>query len=418
MLGIFGASNRLMARMRPLSVGKVSFASAAGRVLARDIVSPVTLPPWDNSAMDGYAVREHDVRGATPEAPVRLRVVGTIPAGAVATRALEAGEAMRIMTGARIPEGADGVVRLEDTDRGEEHVAINNARDAGRNVRPRGEDVTDGDVVLRAGTPIGPAAMAMLAAVGATSVEVVRRPRVAIIGSGDELVSIEEYEEVRGGRRIVATNNYAIAALVREAGGEPVDLGIAPDDRDALTERIAGAVGADLLVTSGGISVGAHDHTRAVIAAKGSIDFWRIRMRPGSQLACGEVHGIPWIGLPGNPVSALITAELFVRAAVLRLGGRRDVHRVPVRVQLGEPISSPGGSTLMLRAVVTTEVNSRVARLTGPQGSGVLSSMARANALLIVPEEIRQASAGTFLSAIPLESGGRMAERMLLSAER
>ena len=417
MLGVAEASERILARLGTCSSERVRLADAQGRVLARDVVSPIALPPWPNSAMDGYAVRAADVRGATGGRPVSLTVTESIAAGRFATRPLGAREAARIMTGAPLPQGADTVVRVEDTDDGDLMVQIRSDRDAERNVRPRAEDVAEGDTVLRAHSMLGPAALAMLAAVGYADVDVTRRPRVAILGSGDELVPVEQFAEVAAGRRIVATNGYALAAIVREAGGEPIDLGIAPDDAGAIADRLRGCSDADLIVTTGGISVGAHDHTRAVVGDLGAVDFWRVRMRPGAQTGFGDIGGVPWIGLPGNPVSALITGELFVRAAVLRLTGLRAVHRVPVAVRVGERVTSPGGMTHLLRVTVTRANGRRTARLTGPQGSGILSSMARADALLVIPEDVKVVEAGETLAALPL-SPCEMADQLSLCVER
>jgi molybdopterin molybdotransferase len=416
-LSVLEASERILARLGTGSQERVRLHEALGRVLARDVFSDVSLPPWPNSAMDGFAVRATDVRGASASSPIRLTVTQTIAAGQFPSRSAGRNEAARIMTGAPVPDGADSVVRVEDTDDGLEVVEIRDDRDAGRNVRPAGEDITTGTLAVRGSSVLHPSTLAMLAAVGCAEVDVVRRPRVGILGSGDELVPVEQFDEVRSGRRIVATNGYALSAIVREAGGEPVDLGIAPDDPDAIADLLRGAPNVDLFVTTGGISVGAHDHTRAIVERLGSVDFWRVRMRPGAQTAFGNIGGVPWIGLPGNPVSTLITGELFVRAAVLRLSGLRAVHRVPIAVRLGERIVSPGGTTHLLRVTLTRTASGHDARLTGPQGSGLLSSMARADALLVVPEDRTVVAGGETLSAIPLWTG-ELTEHLSLSAGR
>ena len=404
MLPLADAIAQVMAELRPLPAVARSLADAAGCVLARAVESPVDLPPWDNAAMDGYAVRAADVAGATPARPATLRVIETIAAGSAPSRQVGGGEAAAIMTGAPLPAGADSVVRVEDTDGGAERVAINADRDAGRNIRPRGEDVRAGTVVLSAGTELRGAQLGLLASVGVAHPMVHRRPRVALLSSGDELVPVERFAEVREGRRIVASNGYALAALVREAGGEVVDLGIAPDDPAALRERVRAAHGCDLLVTTAGASVGAHDYTRQVLAELGvELRFWRVRIRPGAQLAFGVLHGMPWLGLPGNPVSALVTFELFVRPAIRRLLGHWHVFRRPVEVVLAEPLRTAGGADFLLRAVVERDaVGAYVARLTGPQGSGMLSSMARANALLVVAAATPALEAGSRLPALLL----------------
>ena len=403
MLDITAAAEQILSGLVPVGSEEVSLADASGRVLAADISSDVALPPWDNSAMDGYAVRAADVRGANAEAPTELRVIGTVAAGERTALTLAGGEAMRIMTGAPIPAGADSVIRVEDTDRGTAIVSINSARDAGRNVRPGGEDVAAGSVVAERGTVVTSALLALLAGVGCARPRVARRPVVAIVGSGDELTSIDGFADVRRGERIVATNGYVLGAIVREAGGEVLDLGVAPDDRGRIRAMVADAASrADLVVTTAGVSVGEHDHTKSVVEELGRIAFWRISARPGSQLAFGAVGGTPWLGLPGNPVSAAITGELFVRPAVLRLQGVHAVHRAPVIVRLGSAIHGTPGTTLLLRARLTPYGGGFVAELTGPQGSGLMSSMARADALLVIPAGAEFLPAGAMVAAIPL----------------
>ena len=395
--------------MKPVGSEDVPLADASGRVLAEDVVSDVALPPWDNSAMDGYAMRGALVRSATATSPVTLRVVGTVAAGQRAHRALADGEAIRIMTGAPVPAGADTVIRVEDTDGGTTMVAVISARDVGRNIRPRGEDVAAGAVVARRGTVINAATVALLAGVGCARPRVARRPIVALIGSGDELTSIDRFDAVRSGEKIIATNGYVLAAIVREAGGEVLDLGVAPDDRAQIRALIAdGAARADLVVTTAGVSVGEHDHTRSIVAELGQLAFWKISARPGSQLAFGTIGETPWLGLPGNPVSAAVTGELFVRAAVLRLQGVDDVHRAPVTVRLGAAVDCAKGTTLLLRAKLVPYGGGFVAELTGPQGSGLMSSMAQADALLIIPAGSERIPAGATVAAIPLRGAVAM----------
>ena len=319
-------------------------------MLAADVVSPVALPLWANSAMDGYACHAADVRAASELAPVTLRIVDHIRAGQFPSRTIGAGEAARIATGAPVPDGADTVVRIEDTDGGTDVVQVRNARDAGRNVRPAGEDVAAGETVVKAGTALGPAQIAVLAAVGAAVVRVHRRPRVAIVTTGDELVPLEQFSEVLAGRRIVSSNSYGLAAAVRSAGGEPVDFGIVPDDAAALRQVLEHASACDLVVTSAGVSVGEADHVKRVVAELGgSMTFWRVRMRPGSPLAFGTLRGKPWLGLPGNPVSSLVTFELFARPAIRRLLGHRDVHAARIPVVVDEAISLSASLTHFLR---------------------------------------------------------------------
>lgn len=409
MLDLEAASARVLASLATLAAEEVAIGEAAGRVLAGDVRSEVALPPRDNSAMDGYAVRGADVSAARDDAPVALRVAGTIAAGERASRALQPGEAMRIMTGAPLPAGADCVIRVEDTDRGERVVRIRSARDVGRNVRAGGEDVSAGEVVAQGGTLIGPGLVALLAAVGCARVSVGRRPLVALLGSGNELTSVDGFDAVRRGERVVATNGHVLGAIVRAAGGTVLDLGVAPDDRERIRASIAeGAARADLLVTTAGVSVGEHDHVRPIVDELGCVDFWRISARPGSQLAFGMIGKTPWLGLPGNPVSAAITGELFVRAAVLRLQGATAVHRAPVTVRLGQRVRGAEGTTLLLRARLAPYGGGFVAELTGAQGSGLLSSMARADVLLVIPADAGTLEAGAMVAAIPLHGGVAM----------
>lgn len=415
MLDLVAASARVLGALKFVGGEEISLADAAGRVLAADVRSDVALPPWDNSAMDGYAVRAVDVSGATANTPVVLRVVGTVAAGERAVHSLLPGETMRIMTGAPLPPGADCVIRIEDTDRGTSRVRIASARDVGRNVRPRGEDVAAGGLVAERGAVVSAGLLPLLAAVGYARLTVARKPIVAIVGSGDELTTVDDFDAVRRGDRIVATNGYALGAIIREAGGELLDLGVAPDDRQRMRELMGdGAARADLVVTTAGVSVGEHDHTRAIVEELGSIDFWRISARPGSQLAFGTIGATPWLGLPGNPVSAAITGELFVRPAVLRLQGVAAVHRAPVNVRLGKRVEAAAGTTLLLRARLAPYSGGFIAELTGPQGSGLMSSMARADALLVIPADAGTLEAGALVAALPLHGALAMDRELRL----
>lgn len=409
MLDLAAASARVLEELKFVGAEQVSLADAAGRVLSTDVRSEVALPPWDNSAMDGYAVRAPDVSGATASAPVMLRVVGTVAAGQRSSQALQPGEAMRIMTGAPLPLDADCVIRIEDTDRGTSSVRIVSARDVGRNVRPRGEDVAEGSLVSERGTIVSAGLLPLLAAVGCARLTVARRPVVALVGSGDELTGVSDFAAVRRGERIVATNGYVLGAIIREAGGEVLDLGVAPDDRERIRALMAdGAARADFVVTTAGVSVGEHDHTKAIVEELGRVDFWRISARPGSQLAFGRIGTTPWLGLPGNPVSAAITGELFVRPAVLRMQGAVAVHRAPINVRLGQRVQGAPGTTLLLRARLVPYAGGFIAELTGPQGSGLMSSMARADALLVIPADAGALDAGAMVAALPLHGAVAM----------
>lgn len=414
-LSVAEASARILANARALPGERVPLARALGRVLASDVRATLANPPWDNSSMDGYAVRAADVAAATAERPVVLPVLETIPAGGRASAALPPGAAMRIMTGAPLPEGADTVIRVEDTDAGAERVAIRDARDAGRNVRPRGEDLKPGDIAVPAGVVLGPAHLGVLATVGAAQVEVHRMPRVAVLTTGDELVDLDRFDEVQRGERIVSSNGYTLRAGVQAAGGDVVDLGIARDDRDELTACLRAAGGCDLLITSGGVSVGEFDYTKDVLQSMGgTLELWRVRMRPGAPLGFGRLGDMPWLGLPGNPVSSMVTFELFARPLIRRLRGEHRVFRRPVTVCVDEEILLGPPLTHFLRVVVEPRGGVLHARLTGPQGSGLLTSMARANALLIVPPEQPAVRAGESMRALPLDSDSWNAEHLEL----
>ncbi len=410
------AVHRIVSGIEPLSIERVALLDALGRVLATPVVSPLTLPAWDNSAMDGYALRAADVEGASDSAPVTLVVLETVAAGAFPTRDVEAGSCTRIMTGAPLPKGVDTVIRLEDTDGGLERVAIRDSRDARRNVRFRGEDIKTGTMVLDRGQPIGAAQIGVLASVGASSVDVYRQPRVAFFGSGDEIVDLDRFSEALDGKKIVTSNSYTLHALVRATGGIPINLGVARDDPGDMRERIKRAEGCDLLVTSAGISAGEFDYLRPVLAEAGlTLDVWKVRMRPGAPLGFGWLRGMPWIGLPGNPVSTMVTFDLFVRPVMRRMLGHTRLFRRPVTVTLEEPVKIGAKLTHFLRAIVTVrEDHTLSARLTGPQGSGILTSMSLANALLVIPEERPRVAAGETVHAFLISDDAQLADEFSL----
>ncbi len=418
MLSVAEAVARICGDVQPLGVEQVPLLDALGRVLAHDARATYTLPHRDNSAMDGYAVRGADLAGASEAAPRSFRVLETVAAGQFPSRPVGAGEATRIMTGAPLPEGADSVVRVEDTDGGTVTVRALKDRDVRKNVRPRGEDFREGDLVLPAGEPLGPAQIGVLASLGLAEVAVRCAPRVAILGSGDELVDLDRFDEVRAGRKIVGSNSHTLHALVRSAGGVPVPIGNAADTPDAVRAIFERALEAkpDLIISSAGISVGAFDYTRDVLQALGAdLAFWKVRMRPGAPIGFGALRGVPWIGLPGNPVSVMVTFELFARPAIRRLLGHARLHRQPVSVVLEEPVRIGAPLTHFLRAIVTAQPSGVLtARLTGPQGSGILTSMARANALLVVPENEPAHEAGDRLTALLLTPEAQLAEEFSL----
>ncbi len=390
---------------------RVPLDDALGSVLAEPVVSPIDIPFWTNSAMDGYAARAADVRGASEASPRRLTVVEAIAAGAFPTRRIGPGQCARIFTGAPLPEGADSVIRQEDTDGGSQVVAIFRDRDAGVNWRRAGEDVARGTTALPAGIELGPAELGVLASMAVGHPLVFRRPRVAILASGDEIADVDRPEEILAGRKVASSNTHTLRALVRLAGGEPMDLGIASDTPESLRAHLEPASAADLLVTTAGISVGEHDHLRTSIESLGGeLRFWKLRLRPGAPVGFGLLRGVPWIGLPGNPVSTMVTFELFVRPAIRKMMGHALPFRAGLEVRVAEEIRLGPPLQHFLRAVVEPGPDGLRARLAGPQGSGILTSMVRANALLVVPEGQHQTPAGATLTAIPLRGVDHAAE--------
>lgn len=412
MLGVAEAVETVLAAVAPLDVAAVHLEDALARFAARDITSSLAIPPWDNSSMDGYAVRASDVA-----AGAKLRVVATIRAGGLAERALEPGEAMKIMTGAPVPAGADTVIRIEDTEEKDGVVTITDVRDTGRNVRRRAEDIAEGQLVIARATRLLAPHIGVLASIGMSRVPVHAMPLVAILSTGDELVRVEDLASAKAGRSIVSSNSYSLAALVRESGGVPVDNGLIADDPAALREALEEASGTDLVITSGGISVGEFDHTRAVIEAMGGeIVFWKVSMRPGANIAFGSVNGTPWLGLPGNPVSALIGGELFIRPMLRKMSGALRLYPRPVTAIAAEPFKGSESMTHLIRGILTRVENGELhARSTGPQGSGILSSMAAANALLVVPAG-RAIDLGEIVTALPLDPDAHLTERFELHA--
>jgi molybdopterin molybdotransferase len=401
LLSVAAAQARILAALTALRSERVPLDDALHRVLAAPVVSRRTLPPFANSAMDGYAVRAADLAGASPQRPVRLAVAGESRAGRVPSRHLEPGTAMRIMTGAPMPEGADTVVRHEDTDNGRETVAIRVTPRHGASVRPAGEDMRAGDRVLEPGRRLRSADLAACAALGEIWLEVARRPRVAVLSTGDELV---EPDREPGPGQIVDSNAVAVAAAVRDAGGEPVRLGIARDTVVDLRRHLEEGARCDLVVSSAGVSVGDHDHVRDVVEELGSLDLWRVAMRPGRPLAVGSVRGVPFIGLPGNPVSSQVTFELFARPAILALQGDARPHRLRGQARTLEPMEKPEGLETFHRGVLEDAPGGGIpgVRLTGAQGSGIMRSLVLADCLVALPAVGTEVPAGTVVEIIPL----------------
>jgi molybdopterin molybdotransferase len=405
------AARRIVDEVRRQPPLRIPLDDALDAVLAQDVVSPLDIPAWTNSAMDGYATRGADVRGASEAEPVRLRVIEHVPAGRFPSRPIGAGECTRIFTGAPLPEGADTVIRQEDTDGGGETVTITRDRDVGVNIRRAGEDIRRGTTVLTAGTELGPAHLGVLASLAVANPLVYRQPRVAILGSGDEIVDVDQPEEILSGRKIASSNSHTLTALVRRTGAVPVSLGIARDTPESMRAHLQAAEGSDLLVTTAGISVGEHDYLRGVLEELGAEQrFWKLRMRPGAPVGFGILKGIPWIGLPGNPVSTMVTFELFVRPAIRKMSGHELPFRRSVPVRMAEPVSLKPRLQHFLRAVVAEGPDGPEARLTGPQGSGILTSMVAANALLVIPEGQFETPAGAVVQALRLDDPVHRAE--------
>jgi molybdopterin molybdotransferase len=392
LISIEEARARVLAEARPLPVETRPLAEVLGSVLAEPLVAPHDVPPFDNSGMDGYAVRSADLAEASPEHPVRLRVVETIPAGRVATRALGRGEAARIMTGAPIPPGADAVVQVEATEEKEGEVLVFARVKPGKNVRPAGDDVRAGDRVLGPGTVLGPAEIGVIASLGFPVVNVHRRPRVAVISTGSELV---EVDRPLGPGQIRNSNSYSLRALCQQLGVEATVFGIVPDDYEATRRAMEEGLRYDVLLTSGGVSVGTFDFVKEVQDELGvERRLWGVAMKPGKPLAFGVRGDTLVFGLPGNPVSAMVSFELFVRPALLRLMGYSKTTRPLYRAILEEDTASSDDRVYVVRVRAWREGQTWHVSSTGPQGSGILRSMVGANGLAFIPGGQRGIRAG------------------------
>ncbi len=398
-LSVEEAQARILATVHMLEAEQVPILEALGRTLAEDIYAERDIPPLSNTAMDGYAVRAADTAGAAEDRPVRLRVVADLAAGYVAEREVTEGTAIRIMTGAPIPAGADSIVPFEQTDSGVEWVAIQAEAAVGDNIRYAGEDVRGGELILSRGATIRPQEIGMMAALGRGTVQAVRRPRVGILATGDEVIPVDAPWQPG---KIRNANTYSNAAQVIKYGGVPVILGIAHDDIDEITGRIRDGLrqGIDLLLTSGGISVGDFDVVKKVLAAEGEIDFWQVKMRPGKPFAFGQIGGVPLLGLPGNPVSAMVSFENYARPAILKMLGRAGLAPRLVRATLLDDAQTKAGFRFFLRVMVEQTPEGYTARLTGEQGSGILLSMVRAQGLASIPEDVADLPAGSVVDVM------------------
>lgn len=410
MLSVEEAQAQVLSYFHGLEPERIPILDALGRVLTEDVYAEGDIPPHANTAMDGYAVIAADTAGASPDSPKHLRVIENLAAGYVADQEVQPGTAIRIMTGAPMPQGADAVIPFEETEQHGDEVTLYAEVGVHKNVRMAGEDVQAGDLILTKGTRIRPQEIGMLAALGHPTVSVHRRPRVAILATGDELVEIEA--ELTPGK-IRNANSYSNAAQVLKYGGEPMLLGIAGDDIDELTSKIREGLekGADLLLTSGGVSVGDFDVVKKVLTAEGEITFWRVRMKPGKPLAFGhiaaEVEGqlrtVPVLGMPGNPVSAMVSFELFARPAILTMLGRGDLEKPTVEAVLDNAVKSKDDRRHYVRVQVARQNGEYHASLTGDQGSGILNSMVIANGLAIIPEDWTEAPVGSRVRVILLD---------------
>jgi len=407
LLSVDQARERILSHFQPVTTETLPLAGCANRVLAGDIAAANDLPPFDNSSMDGFAVRAVDIAAAAAASPRSLRVVADIPAGSHPTVSLAPGEAARIMTGAPLPEGADAVVPVEDTDfdnrdagtPAPDEVQIFKPVKSGTNRRSRGMDLRAGDIVLKKGHLLKPQELGLLAMLGFANVPVYRKPRVALFSSGDELLPVDAPLEPG---KIRDSNSYTLAASIENAGAEVIRLGVARDNHDAVKELLekAAELRVDLILSSAGVSVGAFDFVKEVVESNGKMDFWRVNMRPGKPLAFGDYRNIPFIGLPGNPVSAFVGFEVFVRPTLQRMSGLLNGSRPTVRVRCEEQIDSDGRESYLRAQVLPPgEDGIPVARLTGHQGSGNLFSLVQANALLIIPAGVKCVPAGQELQA-------------------
>jgi len=406
MISVEEALAKILGSIKVLDAAETPLLQCLGQVLAEDIYAAIDVPPKDNASMDGYTVKAKDISGANASSPVYLDIIGEAKAGDVSNLEIKTHKTVRIMTGAPLPKGADAVVPFEDTDetqrteRPAKQIGIMKAIKKGQYVRFSGDDVAKGQLTLAKGTVLRPAEIGVLASLGMEKAKVIRRPVVAILSTGDELV--EPGKPLAEGR-IYSSNSYSIAAQVLRCGGILRLLGIAKDTVSDLEAKIKEALTADLLLTIGGVSMGDYDLVKDVLAAHGEISFWKVRMKPGKPLAFGMIKGVPHLGLPGNPVGAMITFEVFARPAILKMMGKTRLAKPTVEVIMEDSARNTDGRRVFARAVVRKENGRYYARTTSLQSPHTQISMSQANALVIVPEDIDAVKAGDTVKAIMLD---------------
>ncbi len=392
MLQIGEAQQRVLEEIPVLGVERIHILEALGRVLAQDVQAVRNVPSADNSAMDGYCLIHADINGANSANPKRLRVIGESPAGRPFTGAVSRGEAVRIFTGGTIPEGSDTVIMIEDTEKDGEDIICLNDPGLGSHIRPEGEDVKGGEVVLHCGDIIRPPEAGMLATLGHAYVYVYQRPIVAILSTGDELVDLDEPFS-KG--KVVCSNSYSLAAQVVECGAIPLSLGIASDSADDQRSKLSGGLRADVILTSGGVSVGKYDLVKGTLTDLGmKVKFWKVAMKPGKPLVFGSLGGKPVFGLPGNPTSAMISFEQFVRPALLKMMGHVNLFRPLIEATLAENIKISAGRLHLVRCKLFDRDGELMAATTGTQSSGALRSMVLADGLIMLPPEKAPFKAG------------------------
>ena len=392
MISFEEALNNILSRVQPLGLEKVFLLESLGKIIGEDIYAWRDIPPLDNSAMDGYALRFEDIRESSKDHPARLKVIEDLPAGCVSKKTVGKGQAVRIMTGAPIPKGVDTVVPVEETRKEDGFALIFKAIPQGENIRRAGEDVKKGDRVISKGDVIRPAEVGMLSSVGRSSILVYQKPLVAILCTGDELVDVDENLSES---KIISSNSYTLAAQVKDCGAVPVQLGIARDRKEEIREKLRQGIRADVIISSAGVSVGDYDFSKEALNDLGmEMAFWQVSMKPGKPLAFGTIQGKPVFGLPGNPVSSMISFEEFVRPSLLKMMGHRQVFRPVIEAVLQEEIRKTTGRRHFIRAFISFKEGSYSATTTGDQGSGILMSMLKANGLIMIPEDQEIARVG------------------------